>query len=394
MADHVPTRPDVVIAGAGPAGAIAALVLARAGARVIVFDRARFPRRKLCGDTINPGALALLRRLDVGGAAGSFVIPGMVVTGERLRIAAAYDEGMTGRAVSREQLDYALVQAAARAGARVEEEVRVTGVCSEAGRVDGLTIRTRSGLRDTLRARLVIAADGSYSQLARSLGLARLATAPRRWAIGAYFTAVDHTSLLGEMHIRRRRYFGVAQLPGGLTNLCVVSADRDLLRDPASVLGETIRTEPVLRERFAGARPVAAPLVLGPLAIDCSAAGVPGLLLAGDAAGFVDPMTGDGLRFAIRGAQFAAEEALNALEHGWTHTHERLAARRKREFSTKWRFNRTLRRMFASPSGVAAAERGASMVPWLARHAIRYAGDIPAARVYDEPRTLHVEEQA
>ena len=60
---------DVLIAGAGPAGAIAAMVLARAGARVLVLDRARFPRDKLCGDTLNPGALAVLERLGLDAAA-------------------------------------------------------------------------------------------------------------------------------------------------------------------------------------------------------------------------------------------------------------------------------------------------------------------------------------
>src|SRR6476660_3070609 len=60
---------DVVIAGAGPAGAFAAAILARAGWRVRLFDRARFPRPKLCGDTLNPGAVALLAHLDRGGFA-------------------------------------------------------------------------------------------------------------------------------------------------------------------------------------------------------------------------------------------------------------------------------------------------------------------------------------
>ncbi len=58
---------DVIIAGAGPAGTIAALIAARAGARVLVVDRATFPRDKLCGDTLNPGALALLASLDLAG---------------------------------------------------------------------------------------------------------------------------------------------------------------------------------------------------------------------------------------------------------------------------------------------------------------------------------------
>ena len=385
MAEKVRADADVVLAGAGPAGTVAALVLARAGARVIVFDRARFPRRKLCGDTVNPGALALLRRLGLGAAAGSWVIPGMVVTGDRgLRITGDYGDGITGRAILREQLDQALVHAAAGAGARIEEEVRVVGVTTNGHQIDGLNIRTRSGLSDTVRARIVIAADGSYSRLTRQLGVARLAAAPRRWAVGAYFPDVVHTSALGEMHIRRSRYIGVAQLPGGLTNLCVVSSDRSLLRNPALLLAETIRSEPLLKERFVDARRIVPPIVLGPLGVDCSAAGLPGLLLAGDAAGFVDPMTGDGLRFTIRGAELAAEEALRALEYGCADAHQRLQARRRREFSAKWRFNRALRTVLRFPSGVSAAERAAAALPWLAEHAIRYAGDIGAARLYDE----------
>lgn len=385
MAERVRADADVVIAGAGPAGAVAALVLARAGARVIVFDRARFPRRKLCGDTVNPGALALLRRLGLGAAAGSFVIPGVVVTGDRgLRIAGDYGNGITGRAILREHLDQALVHAAASAGARIEEEVRVVGVTSAGHQIDGLTLRARSGLTAPVRARIVIAADGSYSRLTRSVGVARLAAAPRRWAVGAYFTDVAHASAFGEMHIRRTKYIGVARLPGGLTNVCVVSSDRRSLRDPALLLSETIRAEAVLRDRFVDARRVVPPILLGPLAVDCSAAGLPGLLVAGDAAGFVDPMTGDGLRFTIRGAELAAEEALRALEHGCADAHQRLQARRRREFSAKWRFNRALRSLLRVPSGVSAAERAASVLPWLAEHAIRYAGDIGAARAYDE----------
>ena len=83
---------DVLIAGAGPAGSIAALVLARAGARVTLVDRARFPRDKLCGDTINPGALAILGRLGLGGVTdGGLRIEGMIVSGGGgVRVVGAY----------------------------------------------------------------------------------------------------------------------------------------------------------------------------------------------------------------------------------------------------------------------------------------------------------------
>jgi len=76
---------DVVIVGAGPAGAVAGLVLARAGARVRIVDRATFPRDKLCGDTLNPGALARLRALGIAGPIETRGLPvdGMILTGER-----------------------------------------------------------------------------------------------------------------------------------------------------------------------------------------------------------------------------------------------------------------------------------------------------------------------
>src|SRR6476661_1949227 len=89
---------DVLIAGAGPAGSIAATVLARAGARVLVLDRATFPRPKLCGDTLNPGALAVLQRLGLACATGASIpLAGMIVTGEGgVRVVGAY-EHVSGR---------------------------------------------------------------------------------------------------------------------------------------------------------------------------------------------------------------------------------------------------------------------------------------------------------
>src|SRR4029077_1735826 len=99
---------DVVIVGAGPAGSVAATVLARAGARVRLVDRATFPRDKLCGDTVNPGTLGVLRRLGLADAteAGGLPIDGMRVTGEGgVVIEGRYPDGVCGRALLRRDLD-------------------------------------------------------------------------------------------------------------------------------------------------------------------------------------------------------------------------------------------------------------------------------------------------
>ena len=107
-----PSCPDVLVVGAGPAGSIAALVLARAGVRVRLVDRARFPRPKLCGDTLNPGALALLDSLGAssGVRARALAVTGMTVTGPNgARIAGEYAPPVRGAAITRHDLDVLLL---------------------------------------------------------------------------------------------------------------------------------------------------------------------------------------------------------------------------------------------------------------------------------------------
>jgi len=376
---------DVIVVGAGPAGAVAATILARAGARVRLIDRARFPRDKLCGDTVNPGTLAILRRLGLAGwvERHGLRVDGMVVTGERgVGVRCRYPRDLYGRAMVRRELDLALVEQAIAAGAQFEPQTVVRRAIIDEGRpprVAGVVTGV-SGLECELRSRVVIAADGRHSTVAFGLGLARHPPRPRRWALGAYFDNVAGLSAYGEMHVRRGRYIGVAPVPGGLANVCLVRswepAARDTpLHDPEAALRRELTRDPALADRFAVARLAAPPVVLGPLAVDVRDAGLDGLFLAGDAAGFIDPMTGDGLRFAVRGAELVASAALQALEQGWPGVHVRLAALRRREFHSKWRFNRTLRALVSSPSAVVAAGTVASIVPGSLRGLVGFAGD-------------------
>src|SRR5215510_11041684 len=112
-------EPDVIVVGAGPAGSIAALVLARAGARVRLIDRARFPRDKLCGDTLNPGSLAILDRLGISTPirARAAAVTGMTVTGPGARVSADYPDGLRGASITRRDLDAMLLNAALESGA-------------------------------------------------------------------------------------------------------------------------------------------------------------------------------------------------------------------------------------------------------------------------------------
>jgi geranylgeranyl reductase family protein len=379
---------DVIVVGAGPAGSIAALVLARAGARVRLIDRARFPRDKLCGDTVNPGALQVLTRLGIDGAArDGLAVDGMIVTGPSgVRCEGRYGAEHQGRALRRQTLDRRLLASAIHAGASFDEGVLVQGPLMDGTRVRG--VRVGDGHSHSLTASFVIAADGAASRLARALKLSAHCDRPRRWAVGAYFENVGEArsgALLGEMHIRPDRYIGVAPLESGVTNVCVVTADREALRDPAALLCGTLRSDSVLAPRFARARTIEKPVCLGPLGVDNTSCGVPGLLLAGDAAGFIDPMTGDGLRFAFRGGELAGLGALSALETGTFDAARWLADQRRREFRPKWRFNRVLRTLVASPRAMTVAGSAARQWPSVIERIVQYAGDT-GITYDDQPR--------
>jgi len=367
---------DVLVVGAGPAGTVAAALLARAGVTVRLVDRARFPRDKFCGDTLNPGVVRMLRRLQLAEeiVQAAPAIDGMIVTGPGgVRVRARYRRSRQGRALLRRDLDMALLREAVAAGAHVDEGVLVRTPIVEAERVCGVTVRGRDRRRYDLRARVTIAADGRRSRLVASLGLAS-ASRVERWAVGGYFSGVGGLTTAGEMHIRPGGYIGVAPITGDHANVCVVTDDRRRAADPAALVASTLREDPDLRDRFTHARQVSALVSTGPLARDVRLAGVPGLLLAGDAAGFIDPMTGDGLRFAVRGGELAAGAALELLS-GRQDAHLRLTRRRRRAFGPKWRLNCALRTLVGSPSALAVAAVGARVAPWVIASLVRIAGD-------------------
>jgi flavin-dependent dehydrogenase len=374
---------DVTVVGAGPAGALAALVLARRGLRVRLVDRARFPRPKLCGDTLNPGALAsLAHHLDLA----ALRLLGVPLAGMRLSgpggvtVTGRYPAGVTGLSVTRFVLDAWLLEQACQAGVTVEEGVLVRGPALGSGTVQGVRVATAAGEREH-RSRLVLGCDGRASVLARAAGLACTPASPRRWACGAYVHDVRGVDpAFGEMHVRDGSYLGIAPVAGGLANVCLVLPRlraAGAVARPWEAIRESVAADALLRDRFVDARLASRPVGLGPVAVDVSRAGVPGMLLAGDASGFIDPMTGDGLRLAIDGAQLAAAMVADVLEGRLTAdaAPAALAAARRRAFAVKWRFNRGLRALVDAPSLVRTATLAARAWPGAFEAMVRFAGD-------------------
>jgi geranylgeranyl reductase family protein len=377
---------DVVVVGGGPAGSAAAVFLRQRGRDVLLLDEARFPRDKVCGESVSPGAHRLLSDLGVEPAVrvlAPFPLHGMALTspdGTSFR----GDYGSTvqpGFAVRRQDFDQVLLDRARSAGAEVREGVRVTGLVSREGVVTGVTCENGAG-PETIRARLVIGADGRRSVVARRLGLLREHRSLRKFAVRGYWDGMDALETRGEMHVGSGGYCGVAPLSAARANVTFVLDRREMTGAGGDLEGfyrDALRRWPRVRERLSRASLLGPPAAIGPLALEASRVSAPGVLLVGDSAGFYDPFTGEGVTLALRGAEMAAEVADRALAAA--HGFDLRAYDRARHAATrgKFRINRALQRVVARPVLSNAMARRLSRRPDLANRLVGIAGDfVPA----------------
>jgi flavin-dependent dehydrogenase len=199
---------DVVIVGAGPAGSTVAMLLARAGLRVLLLDRHAFPRSKPCGDCLSPNVTRLLDRLgvlDAVNAAGPARLAGwrIVSPGGRsfvARFAAITDDPALSNAlaVSRDRLDAVLLEGARAAGAEIRTGVRVTGLLPDGS---GVVASDPDATTVELRARLTVGADGLRSVVARRAGAVRRPAKLRKVSLTAHVDGVCFEEPIGEMHV-------------------------------------------------------------------------------------------------------------------------------------------------------------------------------------------------
>jgi menaquinone-9 beta-reductase len=308
---------DVAIVGGGPAGAALAIGLARRGREVVVLERSQAWRWRACGVFTSPMTVRALARLGLTDADLATVarpLPAMRVetpAGTRFRLTYGDDGsasiGAAAVGLDRSALDPLLLERARAAGADVREGAAVR-------RVEGTRLVLGGGERDEhIDARVVIGADGIRSTVARSFGVAR---SPRLGArVGLTFQVADSGPSVtrdARMILLRDGYVGLAPVPGGRVNVGIVlgrSWAARLRRDGAERTVDAVLAavpaapdDPVDWHAAERCDPIEG---ASPLGHRVARRHGPGWLLIGDAAGFLDPFTGEGLHRALVSARLA-----------------------------------------------------------------------------------------
>jgi flavin-dependent dehydrogenase len=379
-----------VVAGAGPAGSATALLLARAGARVLLLDRARFPREKPCSEYLSPESTRVLERLGPHVLAAVAAASPAQLTG--MKVVAPSGAGVVGHfetfsfALPRTRFDTIVRAAAEAAGAEVREGVKVEELVYDGGAVGGVMARaTGNGKRETYKAAVVVGADGLRSVVARRLGMVNT-TGPRRIAFSAHVSDAIGVSELGEMHVGRPGYVGLGPIGGGVTTVALVLPLAEARRGERFF--EELNRFPGVAGRFDARRMVRRVLATGPFSrwSRRPVATGGGALLVGDAADFFDPFTGQGIYSALRGAELAAAAILGALTSGASL--RGYARARRREFAGKWVLERLIGIAVGWPALIERAVGRMIRRPDLADLLVRATGNCIPARAVLSPRVL------
>jgi geranylgeranyl reductase family protein len=375
------TNYDCIIIGGGPAGSAAAISLAQQGARALVLEEKRMPRAKLCGEFITPEGFPTLERLGVMErmmACGAqklkrlslVAVSGKVVHTPIAEMSEVADWAMS---LSRARFDQVLFERAMESGADCREGFAVKQCVEENGTrvVEGLSLAEGKAVRYS--APLIIDASGRNSRLmvGRKERIAG-ERGSRLYGLKAHLEGVTGISDQVELYFFPQGYGGLSRVEDDLVNLCFIANERTFSKaggDPVRIVEQTIKQNPLARERLARAEVVDKWHTVGPLAFGHRRLTRNGVIAVGDASGMIDPFTGTGIQIALRTGELAAQAIIETASFDDALT--RYGADYEREFGRRMKVAGWLRSVALTPAIANVSARILALSPPLARRVLR-----------------------
>jgi flavin-dependent dehydrogenase len=321
---------DLIIVGAGVAGSASAILLGQEGYRILLVDRAVFPRHKTCGEGIMPEGVRILDSLGVLPAI--LDQGGTRARGLRFRSQAGVwaqadfppvaGEPTYSVVIRRYELDHLLLQkAASLSNVTVREGFAVVEALHEGGAIQGIVGHPvgQPEKCETLHAPLTFAADGMRSRFHNRYGITRTVRSRQRWGIAGHLRGVEELRPYIEVLFQRDHEIYLAPLADDLVLVAILLEKKEMgafRGDLAKIYHEFLKADPALGPRTQHSELVPPVGARGPLGFTVAPVHRPGLLLVGDSAGFLDPITGEGMTLALQCVQAAAPVVKRAFETG------------------------------------------------------------------------------
>lgn len=370
---------DLIVAGAGPAGSACAITAARAGARVLLLEKDRFPRHKVCGEFVSSESLELLRGLLGDKNLSSHIL----VSGARFFVdnkCLRFPVSPAAQSIPRYELDAALFEAAQRAGAATREGITIHEVQRLGNRIAiGPINATREGITihevQQKEAFLVATSENSFSAKA-------VVNATGRWSKLRQFDVAGKEKWLGlkahfneqspapsvDLYFFQGGYCGVTPVDTNAVNACAM-----VRADVARSLDEVFTKEPELWRRSRNWTPLFPAVTTSPLYFREPETESAGIMLAGDAAGFIDPFAGDGISLALQSGVLAAETIVPFLigKCSWEQALQEYRSAYKKRFAPAFRNAARLRNAFAAPKWLRNTAFALASVPGVGQMMLR-----------------------
>jgi flavin-dependent dehydrogenase len=346
---------DLIVAGAGPAGSACAITAARAGARVLLLEKDRFPRHKVCGEFVSSESLELLRGL----LGEKKLSPHTHVGSARLFVDSkclSLPVSPPAQSIPRYDLDLALFQAAQRAGATTREGITI----HEVQKKEAFLVITSE---HSFTAKALVNTTGRWSKLTQF----DVAGKEKWLGLKAHFSEASPAPSV-DLYFFPGGYCGVTPVDANSVNACAM-----VRSDVARSLDEVFAQEPQLKHRSHGWQPLFAAVTTSPLYFRKPETEADGMMLAGDAAGFIDPFAGDGISLALQSGVLAAEKITPFLagRYSWQDALQQYRLAYHKRFAPAFRNAARLRNALTAPKWIRNAALALASVPSVGRMLVR-----------------------